>query len=112
MTKPKNDSLFVNNRHLTGFRKFQNAALRALTLLSEGLKKKKSDQALKVSDMKSLVSTYKEAVLGERSVLGLSGRQQEEWPEEVVVRWEDPDGEPDEAGQAEDDMPAAPEEKD
>lgn len=43
--------------------------------------------------MKSLVSTYKEAVLGERSVLGLSGHQQEQWPEEMVVRWEDPDGE-------------------
>ncbi len=98
MTQPKNDSLFVNNRHLTGFRKFQNAALRALALLSAGLKKKKADRALKVSDMKSLVSTYKEAVQGERSVLGLSGEPQGEWPEEVVVRWEDPDGETDGSG--------------
>ena len=106
MTKPKNDSMFVNNRHLTGFRKFQNAALRALSLLSEGLKKKKSDHALKVADMKSLVSTYKEAVMGERSVLGLTGEPQGEWPEEVVVRWEDPDGEPGETGQPEDGMPA------
>ncbi len=107
MTKPKNDSLFVNNRHLAGFRKFQNAAIRALSLLSGGLKKKKADRALKVSDMKSLVSTYKEAVMGERNVLGLVGEPQGEWPEEVVVRWEDPEGEPDEAGQPEDGMPAA-----
>ena len=49
---------------------------------------------MKVSDMKSLVSTYKEAVLGERGVLGLADhkQEQEQWPEEMVVRWEDPDG--------------------
>ncbi len=92
MTKPKSESSFVNNRHLAGFRKFQNAALRALSLLSASLKKKKVDQTLKVSDMKSLVSTYKEAVSGERGVLGLSGQQQGGGPEEVVVCWEDPDG--------------------
>jgi hypothetical protein len=99
MTKPKNDDVSINKRHLTGFRRFQNAALRALYALSaslrparEGTGKKKAEPPLKVSDMKSLVYTYKEAVLGERSVLGLTGDKQEEWPEEMVVRWEDPDG--------------------
>jgi len=101
MTKPKNDDASINERHLTGFRRFQNAALRALSVLSTSLRpapkgtdKKKSEASLKVSDMKSLVSTYKEAVLGERSVLGLSDHKQdqEQWPEEMVVRWEDPDG--------------------
>jgi hypothetical protein len=98
MTKPKNDDASINKRHLTGFRRFQNAALRALSLLSasllpapKGTGEKKAEPSLKVSDMKSLVSTYKEAVLGERSVLGLSGQKQEQWPEEMVVRWEDPD---------------------
>jgi hypothetical protein len=99
MTKPKNDDVSINKRHLTGFRRFQNAALRALSVLSTSLRpapkgagKKKAEPPLKVSDMKSLVSTYKEAVLGERSVLGLTGDRQEQWPEEMVVRWEDPDG--------------------
>ncbi|MGC2424146.1 MAG: hypothetical protein WA666_07340 [Nitrospirota bacterium] len=99
MTKPKIDDASINERHLTGFRRFQNAALRALSVLSTSLRpapkgtdKKKAEASLKVSDMKSLVSTYKEAVSGERSVLGLSGHQQEQWPEEMVVRWEDPDG--------------------
>jgi hypothetical protein len=99
MTKPKNDDASINERHLTGFRRFQNAALRALSALSASLRpapkgaaKKKAEASLKVSDMKSLVSTYKEAVAGERSVLGLSGKPQEEWPEEMVIRWEDPDG--------------------
>lgn len=58
----------------------------------KGTGKKKAEPSLKVSDMKSLASTYKEAVSGERSVLGLTDNKQEQWPEEMVVRWEDPDG--------------------
>lgn len=38
MTKPKNDDASINERHLTGFRRFQNAALRALSVLSTSLR--------------------------------------------------------------------------
>lgn len=83
----------VNRRHLLGFRRFQNAALRALTAAVSVLKDGGDDEsskkalAVKVGDMKSLVSSYKEAVTGERMVLGMGGGNSGDWPEEMIVRW-------------------------
>jgi hypothetical protein len=84
----------VNRRHLSGFRRFQNAALKALTVAVSALNDEgegdtcKKALAVKVGDMKSLVSAYKEAVTGERMVLGLGDASASaDWPEEMVVRW-------------------------
>ncbi|MGA2191754.1 MAG: hypothetical protein ABSG42_00035 [Nitrospirota bacterium] len=84
----------VNKRHLTGFRRFQNAALRALSAISAELKKsgmaEGGKSAVKVGDMKSLISAYKDAVVGERMVLGLTGAiGGDSWPDEIMVRWVD-----------------------
>lgn len=65
----------TDTRHLRGFRRFQNAALKALAVVVRLLDGGAGDDdipyrtAVKVSDMKSLVSTYKEAVVGERLVI-------------------------------------------
>ena len=97
MSQKINGAEGVNRRHLLGFRRFQNAALRALSVLSAALKEdrdggdraRERSLAVKVGDMKSLVSAYKDAVAGERTVLGLGGAVPDEWPEEMVVRWVD-----------------------
>jgi hypothetical protein len=82
----------VNRRHLLGFRRFQSAALKALAVAvgaldDEGNEDASKKLAVKVGDMKSLVSAYKEAVTGERMVLGLGDAVAGDWPEEMVVRW-------------------------
>lgn len=87
----------ADKRHLAGFRKFQRAALKAVDIASRSLECEEPDcdvkarPAVKVSDMKSLVSAYKEAVVGERMVLGIDavhhgGKAQDE-PEELCLRW-------------------------
>jgi len=89
----------VNRRHLLGFRRFQLAALKALTVAVSALGEAgERPPAVKVGDMKSLVSAYKEAVAGERTVLGLGGGHSDIWPEEMVVRWVE-----DEAGTSKED---------
>ncbi len=93
----------VNRRHLLGFRRFQYVSLRALTKALDAINgrdggpepgKPKDGAAVKVGDMKALVSVYKEAVTGERVVLGMGGARQEDWPEEMLVRWVEDEDEP------------------
>ncbi len=89
----------ADKRHLAGFRKFQKAALKAVDAASRRLDRDEPDPdakarpTVKVSDMKSLVSAYKEAVVGERMVLGIDarpeGRPSDDWPDEMVIRWVD-----------------------
>ncbi len=74
----------VNVRHLRGFRKIQQEVLRAL---KAGVSPK---------EYRSVAAAYKEAVSGERMVLGMEGTGQSGWPDEMVVRWVD---EEDEAGE-------------
>lgn len=91
----------VDKRHVAGFRKFQNAAIKALAavmrLIDGGPEDEKAAgrAVVKLSDMKSLVSTYKEAVVGEKIVLGSDKStdvgQSFEWPDEMIVRWVDDD---------------------
>jgi len=95
----------INRRHLLGFRRFQNAALRALSSTVSALKpdstaKQKESAPVKIGDMKSLVSAYKDAVVGERMVLGMeSSRSAGDWPEEMIVRWvEDEEEQPSKDG--------------
>jgi hypothetical protein len=97
----KDDMEKVNFRHLRGFRRFQNAALLALSISLKALKGKdpepksrleKEKAAVKVGDMKTLVSAYKEAVAGERMVLGMeSAGSSNDWPKEMLVSWVDED---------------------
>ncbi len=74
----------INRRHLAGFRKLQTEVLKAL---KNGVPPK---------EYRPLAAAYKEAVSGERMVLGLQGAASGDWPDEVVVKWVD-----DEAGAAE-----------
>ena len=69
----------VNRRHLAGFRRLQTEMLRAL---KAGVPPK---------EYRALAAAYKEAVSGERMVLGLGGASSCDWPEEVVVKWVDDD---------------------
>lgn len=71
----------VNVRHLRGFRKIQQEVLRAL---KTGVSPK---------EYRSVAAAYKEAVSGERMVLGMEGTGQSGWPDEMVVRWVDEEGE-------------------
>lgn len=81
MPEKTNEAERVNLRHLRGFRKIQQEILKALR---EGVSPK---------EYKSLAGAYKEAVAGERMVLGLAqaGQGSTEWPDEMVVRWVDDD---------------------
>ena len=74
----------VNVRHLRGFRKIQQEVMKAL---KTGVFPK---------EYRSVAAAYKEAVSGERMVLGMEGTGQSGWPDEMVVRWVD---EEDEAGE-------------
>ena len=74
----------VDIRHLRGFRKIQQEVLKAL---KTGVPPK---------EYRSVAAAYKEAVSGERMVLGMEGTGQSGWPDEMVVRWVDED---DEAGE-------------
>ena len=71
----------VNVRHLRGFRKIQQEVLKAL---KAGVTPK---------DYRSVAAAYKEAVTGERMVLGMEGTGQSGWPDEMVVRWVDEEAE-------------------
>ena len=76
-TNPK-----VDTRHLRGFRKIQSEILKAI---KEGVPPK---------EYRPLAVAYREAVSGERMVLGLDGTNSgggTAWPEEMVVRWVDDD---------------------
>jgi len=87
----------TDTRHLRGFRRFQNAALKALAVVVRLLDGGAEDDdppskaAVKVSDMKSLVSTYKEAVVGERLVIGAdkieSIHNNDKESPEMCLRW-------------------------
>lgn len=93
----KYDRDMADTRHLRGFRRFQYAALKALSVALKSLKSETASMpehggeraAVKISDMKSLVSAYKEAVSGERMVTGIESTGDAGWPEEMVVRWVD-----------------------
>ena len=67
----------INRRHLAGFRKLQAEVLKAL---KKGVPPK---------EYRPLAAAYKEAVSGERMVLGLQGAASCDWPEEVIVKWVD-----------------------
>jgi len=67
----------VNVRHLRGFRRIQNEVLKALKI------------GVSPKEYRSVAAAYKEAVTGERMVLGLEGTGQSGWPDEMVVRWVD-----------------------
>ena len=67
----------INRRHLAGFRKLQSEVLKAL---KNGVSPK---------EYRPLAAAYKEAVLGERMVMGLQGAASCDWPEEVIVKWVD-----------------------
>lgn len=103
----------VDKRHVAGFRKFQNAAIKALAavmrLIDGGPEDEKAAgrAVVKLSDMKSLVSTYKEAVVGEKMISGSEAEYKThnntEEDVEYCVRWViDEDAGPGGAG-AEDD---------
>ena len=65
----------VNLRHLRGFRRFQKAALEYLKA------------SPKAGDLKSLVGAYREAVSGERDVLGMDTGGGGGFPEQLSLRW-------------------------
>lgn len=68
----------VDRRHLSGFRRIQREVLKAL---KGGVPPK---------EYRSVAAAYKDAVAGERMVLGFGGsRPPEDWPEGVEVRWVD-----------------------
>ena len=71
----------VNVRHLRGFRRIQQVVLKAL---KTGVTPK---------EYRSVAAAYKEAVTGERMVLGMEGTGQSGWPDEMVVRWVDEEAE-------------------
>lgn len=87
----------TDRRHIAGFKKFQKAAIRALGAALEPFNNKAEDTeeatvpVVKLSEMKSLVSAYKDAVIGERMVLGIGGAHQggklRDEPEELCLRW-------------------------
>jgi hypothetical protein len=87
----------ADRRHLAGFRKFQRAALRAVDIVARSLVQHEGDceararALVKVSDMRSLVSAYKDAVVGERMVLRISAGQHAAGPggetEGLCLRW-------------------------
>jgi hypothetical protein len=97
MQPSQNEPDRVNRRHLRGFRKFQQAALKALSVAAEALKDKEAENEkallIKVGDLKNLVQTYKEAVAGERAVLGMEEDGISERPDELRVSWVDFDEE-------------------
>ena len=70
----------ANRRHLAGFRRLQTEVLRALRA------------GVPPKEYRALASAYKEAVSGERMVLGLSDATSCDWPEEVIVKWVDDEG--------------------
>ena len=80
----------VDVRHLRGFRKIQQEVLKAL---KTGVPPK---------EYRSVAAAYKEAVSGERMVLGMEGTGQSGWPDEMVVRWVDEEAE---AGENTEDAP-------
>ena len=68
----------IDTRHLRGFRRIQTEILKAI---KEGVPPK---------EYRPLAVAYKEAVSGERMVLGLDGTASgSDWPEEMVVKWVD-----------------------
>ena len=68
----------VDRRHLSGFRRIQSEVLKAL---KGGVPPK---------EYRAVAAAYKDAVAGERMVLGLEGgRPVEGWPEGIEVRWVD-----------------------
>ena len=69
----------VKTRHLRGFRKIQREILKAM---KAGVPHK---------DYRSLSGAYREAVAGERMVLGTERPSGliDDWPDEMVVRWVD-----------------------
>jgi hypothetical protein len=69
---------------LRGFRKIQQEVLKALKM------------GVHPKEYRSVAAAYKDAVSGERMVLGMEGTGQSGWPDEMVVRWVD---EEDEAGE-------------
>ena len=71
----------VNVRHLRGFRKIQQEVMKAL---KTGVFPK---------EYRSVAAAYKEAVSGERMVLGMEGTGQSGWPDEMVVKWVDEEAE-------------------
>lgn len=87
----------TDTRHLRGYRKFQNAALKALAVVVKLLEggpdeeEPKPRTAVKVSDMKSLVSAYKEAVVGERMLIPTEKEDTDHnnsiEEEEICLRW-------------------------
>jgi len=87
----------ADRRHLAGFRKLQRAALRAVDILGRSFVQHEVEcetrarALIKVSDMRSLVSAYKEAVVGERMVLGISAGHHSSGPgdeaEGLCLRW-------------------------
>ncbi|MBI5189092.1 MAG: hypothetical protein HZA22_00260 [Nitrospirae bacterium] len=96
MTLAANSSDNVNRRHLAGFRLLQRGALKvykkAVRTLSgddaDADASKSKTPLVKPTDMKTLVSTYNDAVAGERTVLGMdttSPKSSE--PEEVQLVW-------------------------
>jgi len=72
-------------RHAEGFRAFQTTLLRILRSMRDGADDAPS--TVKPGDLKSLVSAFKEAVMGERLSLGMEGGTDCEGAEEGSLRW-------------------------
>ena len=72
MSNPK-----VDTRHLRGFRKIQQEILKAIRA------------GVPPKEYRPLAVAYREAVSGERMVLGMDGTGSTSWPDEMVVRWVD-----------------------
>jgi hypothetical protein len=69
----------VNRRHLLGFRRIQREIMRA------------TKAGVAAKDYKAIAGAYKEAVFGERAVLGIGVTGGESWPDGIIIRWVDDD---------------------